>query len=62
MAFPLQQAPAGAIDKRQAFYLRRLTITIAIALLPGKFCSVADGCKLIQPIVCCNYNELLMVR
>jgi len=30
MAFPLQQAPAGAIDKRQAFYLRCLTITIAI--------------------------------
>jgi len=46
MAFPLQQAPAGAIDKRQAFYLRCLTITIAIALLPGKFCSVAEGSKL----------------
>ncbi|HAS99579.1 MAG TPA: hypothetical protein DCS68_05140, partial [Pantoea agglomerans] len=62
MAFPLQQAPAGAIDKRQAFYLRCLAITIAIALMPGKCWTVAEVCKLTQPIVCCNYTERLLVR
>jgi len=42
MAFPLQQAPAGALDKRQAFYLRYLTITIAFAPLPGVLCTMAE--------------------